>query len=168
MVQMDGSQHDGFEGRGPKCVLMVMVDDATNQMRAQFFEEETTRASDDGLEGWVRKHGLVKVDVLAQGGLAAMRDVKASLAKRGVSVDLKALEPWQDPEVWELISGGARAVHHIESPAMTSLCRQCNVRDIDTLIAIVSGFGPVRRTKARNWRSRGAIKDWSQSPSRIE
>jgi DNA polymerase-3 subunit alpha len=87
--------------------------------------------------------GLVKIDVLAQGGLAAMRDVKASLAQRGVTVDLGALEPWQDPQVWELIgSGGARAVHHIESPAMTGLCRQCNVRDIDTLIAIVSVIRP--------------------------
>jgi DNA-directed DNA polymerase III PolC len=87
--------------------------------------------------------GLVKIDVLAQGGLAAMRDVKAALARRGVTVDLNALEPWQDPQVWEMIgSGGARAVHHIESPAMTGLCRQCNVRDIDTLIAIVSVIRP--------------------------
>ena len=58
MVQLDGSHHDWFEGRSPKCVLMVMVDDATNRMRARFFEEETTRASYDVLEGWVRKHGL--------------------------------------------------------------------------------------------------------------
>ena len=58
MVQLDGSHHDWLEGRGPKCVLMVMVDDATNQMRARFFAEETTRASYDVLEGWVRKHGL--------------------------------------------------------------------------------------------------------------
>src|SRR6185436_13830315 len=58
MVQLDGSHHDWFEGRGPKCVLMVMVDDATNRMRARFFAEETTRASYAVLEGWVRKHGL--------------------------------------------------------------------------------------------------------------
>jgi hypothetical protein len=58
MVQLDGSHHDWFEGRGPRCVLMVMVDDATNQMRARFFAEETTRASYDVLAGWVRKHGL--------------------------------------------------------------------------------------------------------------
>jgi len=86
--------------------------------------------------------GLVKIDVLAQGGLAVMRDVKVSLAQRGITVDLGALEPWQDKHVWDMISGGARAVHHIESPAMTSLCRQCNVRDIDTLIAIVSVIRP--------------------------
>lgn len=86
--------------------------------------------------------GLVKVDVLAQGGLAVMRDVKAMLSKLGILVDLEGLKPWEDGDVWELISGGARAVHHIESPAMTSLCRQTNVRDIDTLIAIVSVIRP--------------------------
>ena len=41
-----------------------------------------------------------------------------------------------------IASGGARAVHHIESPAMISLCRMCNVREIDGLIAIVSVIRP--------------------------
>ena len=105
--------------------------------------------------------GLVKMDILAQGGLAAMRDVKAMLGERGIEVDLdrciardksdgrlllgdpQAPEPWRDPNVWEMIaSGSARAVHHIESPAMTSLCRMCNVREIDGLIAIVSVIRP--------------------------
>src|ERR1039457_1866359 len=58
LVQLAGSHHDWFEGRGPKCVLMVMVDDATNQMRARFDGEETPRASHDMLAGWTRKHGL--------------------------------------------------------------------------------------------------------------
>ena len=58
MVQLDGSQHDWFEGRRAKCVLMVMVDDATNRLWARFSQEETTRASYDVLEGWVRQNGL--------------------------------------------------------------------------------------------------------------
>src|SRR5437899_2747083 len=41
-----------------------------------------------------------------------------------------------------IVSGTARAVHHIESPAMTSLCRMCNVREIDGLVAIVSVIRP--------------------------
>jgi DNA-directed DNA polymerase III PolC len=109
----------------------------------------------------VEEVGLVKLDILAQGGLAAMRDVKSMLAGRGIEVDLercmardaktgkilrgepKESEPWQDPAVWEMIAGGnARAVHHIESPAMTSLCRMCNVREIDGLVAIVSVIRP--------------------------
>lgn len=58
MVQLDGSHHDWFEGRGPRCVLMVMVDDATNRAWAQFFEEETTHASYDMVEGWAKRYGL--------------------------------------------------------------------------------------------------------------
>jgi DNA-directed DNA polymerase III PolC len=105
--------------------------------------------------------GLVKMDILAQGGLAAMRDVKAMLADRAIELDLErcvarekpsgavlvgnpeAPEPWSDAQVWEMIaSGNARAVHHIESPAMTSLSRMCNVHDIDGLVAIVSVIRP--------------------------
>ena len=41
-----------------------------------------------------------------------------------------------------IADGGARAVHHIESPAMLSLCRMCNVREIDGLVAIVSVIRP--------------------------
>lgn len=58
MVQLDGSHHDWFEGRAPRSVLMVMVDDATGRVWAQFFEEETTRASYDIFEAWVRRWGL--------------------------------------------------------------------------------------------------------------
>ena len=58
MAQLDGSEHDWFEGRRERAVLMVMVDDATGQVWAQFCEEETTRASYDTFEGWVRRWGL--------------------------------------------------------------------------------------------------------------
>jgi len=58
MVQLDGSHHDWFEGRRGRCVLMVMVDDATNRVQARFSEEETTHASYDLFEQWTRRHGL--------------------------------------------------------------------------------------------------------------
>jgi DNA polymerase III alpha subunit len=45
--------------------------------------------------------------------------------------------------VWEMVATGhARGVHHIESPAMTSLEKMCGCRDIDTLVAIVSVIRP--------------------------
>jgi hypothetical protein len=58
MVQLDGSHHDWFEGRRPKAVLMVMVDDATKRMKARFSEEETTHASYDVFEAWVQQRGV--------------------------------------------------------------------------------------------------------------
>ncbi len=99
----------------------------------------TTHYDMDGVE----EIGLVKMDILAQGGLAVMRDAREAIARKGITVDLSVLEPWEDEQVWEMIaSGGARAVHHIESPAMTSLNKMTNVREIDGLIAIVSVIRP--------------------------
>ncbi|MGB8167233.1 MAG: DNA polymerase III subunit alpha [Chthoniobacteraceae bacterium] len=87
--------------------------------------------------------GLVKMDILAQGGLAVIRDTLALLAERGITPDLENLEPWEDVAIWQMIAtGNARGVHHIESPAMISLARMCGVRDIDCLIAIVSVIRP--------------------------
>ena len=45
LVQIDGSPHDWFEGRGPSCTLIVYVDDATSRLLAAgFFSVETTAA----------------------------------------------------------------------------------------------------------------------------
>jgi len=58
LVQMDGSHHDWFEGRCGKCVLMVLIDDATNRTFARFYPAETTEAAFDVFGRWARKHGL--------------------------------------------------------------------------------------------------------------
>jgi len=58
MIQMDGSHHDWFEGRAPKCVLMVMIDDATSRTYARFYPAETTEAAFDVFGRWVERHGI--------------------------------------------------------------------------------------------------------------
>jgi hypothetical protein len=58
LVQMDGSHHDGFEGRAEKCVLMVMIDDATSLTYARFYAAETSEAAFDVLGRWIRRQGL--------------------------------------------------------------------------------------------------------------
>ena len=37
LIQVDGSPHDWFEGRGPRCTLLVFIDDATNRLTALRF-----------------------------------------------------------------------------------------------------------------------------------
>lgn len=97
--------------------------------------------------------GLIKMDILAQGGLSVMRDVRKWLASRDIEVDLKSLSPWQDRRVWWMIrNGGSRAVHHIESPAMVSLCRMTQVEEIDGLIAIVSVIRPGAANESKKLR----------------
>jgi hypothetical protein len=43
LIQIDGSEHWWFEGRGPQCTLLVYIDDATSRlMHLQFVQSEST------------------------------------------------------------------------------------------------------------------------------
>src|SRR3546814_2620728 len=43
LIQIDGSPHDWFEGRGARCTLLVFIDDATSELMAlRFARAETT------------------------------------------------------------------------------------------------------------------------------
>lgn len=43
LIQIDGCDHDWFEGRGPKCTALVYVDDATSKiMELLFVKSEST------------------------------------------------------------------------------------------------------------------------------
>lgn len=58
LVQLDGSPHDWFEGRAPKCVLLVMVDDATSRlMHLSFVEAETTFNYFAAVRAYISRHG---------------------------------------------------------------------------------------------------------------
>jgi len=41
LVQLDGSDHDWFEGRGPRCTLVGFIDDATNVVFLEFVTSES-------------------------------------------------------------------------------------------------------------------------------
>jgi len=58
MIQIDGSHHDWFEGRGPKCVLMGYIDDATGKVFARFYEYEGTIPAMDSFKRYIRKYGI--------------------------------------------------------------------------------------------------------------
>jgi transposase len=58
LVQIDGSPHDWFEGRGERCTLIVFIDDATGRLTAlQFAPTETTKAYLLALRTHVLAHG---------------------------------------------------------------------------------------------------------------
>ncbi|MEO7502583.1 MAG: ISNCY family transposase [Gemmatimonadaceae bacterium] len=60
LVQLDGSFHDWFEGRGgvKSGCLMTMVDDATGRTLLSMGKEETTWAAANVLKAWISKYGV--------------------------------------------------------------------------------------------------------------
>lgn len=58
LIQIDGSPHAWFEERGPRCTLIVFIDDATGRLTSlRFAPAETTRAYLEALRAHVLAHG---------------------------------------------------------------------------------------------------------------
>ena len=59
LIQIDGSPHYWFEDRGPKCCLIVFVDDATSRLMAlHFIEEECNQGYFEATRNYIDVHGL--------------------------------------------------------------------------------------------------------------
>jgi transposase len=59
LIQIDGSPHPWFEERGPKCCLLVAIDDATSQLCSLHFEPtETTEGYFKLMHKYIIEYGL--------------------------------------------------------------------------------------------------------------
>jgi transposase len=75
LEQMDGTDHDWFEGRGERCSLLVMIDDATGRLGALLFVPEESffgygallrqYLADQGRPAglYTDKHGIFRVNI---------------------------------------------------------------------------------------------------------
>jgi len=58
LIQLDGSEHEWFEGRGPYCTLLSFIDDATSKiMFLKFVKSENTLDYFDAMRGYIERYG---------------------------------------------------------------------------------------------------------------
>ena len=58
LIQVDGSDHDWLEGRGPRCSLLVYIDDATSElMHLEMAESESAFSYMRATTAYIRRHG---------------------------------------------------------------------------------------------------------------
>lgn len=54
LIQIDGCDHHWFENRGPKCTVLVYVDDATSRlMQLRFVKSESTFTYFEATRGYI-------------------------------------------------------------------------------------------------------------------
>jgi len=58
LIQLDGSHHEWLEGRGPRCVLMAYIDDASSRVCARFYDYEGTIPAMDSFGRYVKRYGI--------------------------------------------------------------------------------------------------------------
>jgi transposase len=87
MVQMDGSHHDWFEGRGPKCVLMGYIDDATGTVYGRFYDYEGTMPAMDSFKWYIKRYGMPQSVYLDK------HTTYKSTAKQTIEDELEDIKP---------------------------------------------------------------------------
>lgn len=87
MVQMDGSHHDWFEGRGPKCVLMGYIDDATGTVYGRFYDYEGTMPAMDSFKRYIKRYGIPQSVYLDK------HSTYKSTAKQSIEEELEDKKP---------------------------------------------------------------------------
>jgi transposase-like protein len=58
LVQFDGSDHDWFEGRGPRCCLLVAIDDASGRVFMRFARSENAHDVLRTLKQYIERYGI--------------------------------------------------------------------------------------------------------------
>jgi hypothetical protein len=84
---MDGSHHDWLEGRGPECVLMAYIDDATGRAYARFYDYEGTYPAMDSFRRYIERYGI------PQGVYLDKLPAYKSTAKQTIEEELSGRDP---------------------------------------------------------------------------
>jgi hypothetical protein len=92
MVQMDGSHHDWFEGRGPRCVLMGYMDDATGTAFGRFYDYEGTIPAMNSFRRYIKRYGIPLSVYLDK------HTTYKSTAKASIEEELEGIEPLSEFE----------------------------------------------------------------------
>jgi len=57
LLQVDTSEHDWLEGRGPQLVLISLIDDATSRVFRRFYDTDSTETNLRHLQDYLRRYG---------------------------------------------------------------------------------------------------------------
>lgn len=148
LLQIDGSPHDWFEGRGEYCTLLVFIDDATGSLtQLRFAPTETTL-------GYMR---VLHDHILAHGVPVALYSDKHSIFR------INAKEA--DPEAETQFSRAARELGieciHAHSPQAKGRVERANQTLQDRLVKEMRLAGINNMDEANAWLP-GYIKDFNK------
>jgi len=98
LVQIDGSDHAWFEDRGPRCCLLVFVDDATSRLLQLRFEEtETAKGYFNAVRDYIKRcgrpvafyndrHGIFRVNIKEAAGGTGETQFGRAMRELGIEI----------------------------------------------------------------------------------
>ena len=143
LIQIDGSEHWWFETRGPKCTLLVYIDDATSRlMHLEFVKSESTfdylRATRTYIEShgkpvafYSDKHGIFRVNARNATGGDGMTQFGRALHE--LNIDIICANTSQ-------AKGRVERAHKTLQDRLVKELRLAGVSDIDAANGFLPAF----------------------------
>ncbi len=138
LVQADGSAHDWFEGRGPKCTLLVFIDDATGKLLLlEFVKSESTAAYFAAVRNYVQKHGRPLIFYVDKHGVFRVNTTKGKSADTSDSNGLtqfgRAMEELSIECIFAESAEAKGRVERVNGTLQDRLVKEMRLRGIYTM-----------------------------------
>jgi hypothetical protein len=153
LIQIDGSPHDWFEGRGPRCTLIVFIDDATGRLTAlRFVPAETTRGYLEALRGHILEHGRPLAFYSDRHGIFRV-NAKDAQSGDGKTEFGRVAERLEIEPIHALTPQAKGRVERANQTLQDRLVKEMRLRNIDS-IEEANGFSP---TYIALWNKKFAV-----------
>jgi transposase len=134
LVQMDGTDHDWFEGRGERCTLLVMIDDATGKLGAlRFVPEETFFGYCTLLRQYLEAHGRPAALYTDKHGIFRVNLPNAS-AGDNLTQFGRAMQELEIPILCANTPQAKGRVERVNQTLQDRLVKEMRLRSIHTLL----------------------------------
>lgn len=143
LVQIDGSPHDWFEGRGPRCTLIVFVDDATSHLLAlRFAPVECAAAYLAALRDQVLTHGRPRAFYSDRHGIFRVnaKDAQSGDGKTEFGRVVERLDIGLINALTPQAKGRVERANQTLQDRLIKEMRLCNINSIEAARAFLPGF----------------------------
>ena len=173
LIQIDGSPHQWFEGRGPRCTLIVFIDDATGRLTAlRFAPAETARAYLLALKDHVQAHGTPLAFYSDRHGIfrvnakdAQSGDGKTEFGRVTARLDIEAIHALT-PQA----KGRVERANQTLQDRLIKEMRLEGISDIETAQDFVPRFIAIwnKKFEVQPSDSSDAHRPWTQAPEALD
>lgn len=141
LIQIDGSPHDWFEGRSPRCTMIVFIDDATSRvLYARLVPVETTQAYFDGVAAHLAQHGRPLAYYSDRHSIFRVNTEAAKPAPTQFQRAMQTLDIELICAHSPQAKGRVERVHQTFQDRFTKALRVAGIRDLDAANALLQTY----------------------------
>ena len=134
LIQIDGCDHEWFEDRGPRCTLLVYIDDATSRLaEAHFVDSESTFSYFKATRAYIERHGKPVAFYSDKASVFRVAPRRGEPESKGISQFARALSELNIDIICANTSQAKGRVERAHLTLQDRLVKELRLRGISTI-----------------------------------